>query len=398
MSSWGNNDNAANAPFWAVNSTIAPNNPTQARPSAANVALLFGNTTPDVYTTGETIGLFMVNSTEEHAGGDNITGISIIQGGTQYMETPSVLIGTVDSGGGSSAAATATISGGIVTKITVTNAGSSYETVPDVLIQGPFVTMNLASASAVSTSTNKFTYANHKFKTGDEVFYTNNSSGRPRGEVVTIDGTNSAVVNVSTNIITSAGHPFLTGDEVYYEKSGSNGIGGLTTGTSYYAQKLSDNTFALYDTYVHVIRQNTIPDGLGIKDLTALGNGATDTFKYVLNVNQKYYVIKTGTNDFQLARTLALSAVPTPIDLSAIFMPNNGSNFTLTSGNATAVATKGLGQDGDGNSFSTRAAHAGWNIKTTGSGGRAGRVQMETLVAISNVIGDASDDITLPDA
>jgi hypothetical protein len=67
MSSWGNYDNAANAPYWAVNSTLTTvdNQPVGTRPTAANVALLYGNTTPDVYTTGETIGLFMVDSAEE---------------------------------------------------------------------------------------------------------------------------------------------------------------------------------------------------------------------------------------------------------------------------------------------------------------------------------------------
>ena len=66
MSSWGNNDNAANAPYWAVNSTIANTTDARnvARPTAANVALLFGNTTPDVYTTGETIGLFAIDAQE----------------------------------------------------------------------------------------------------------------------------------------------------------------------------------------------------------------------------------------------------------------------------------------------------------------------------------------------
>ena len=52
MSSWGNNDNAANAPYWAVNSTIA-NTPIAkdiARPTLANVTILYGNTTPDFYT------------------------------------------------------------------------------------------------------------------------------------------------------------------------------------------------------------------------------------------------------------------------------------------------------------------------------------------------------------
>jgi hypothetical protein len=70
MSSWGNYDNAANAPYWAVNSTIVnatdvKNN--AAMPTAANVALLFGNTTSNVYTVGETIGLFAVDSQEQRA-------------------------------------------------------------------------------------------------------------------------------------------------------------------------------------------------------------------------------------------------------------------------------------------------------------------------------------------
>jgi hypothetical protein len=64
MSSWGNTDNAANAPYWAVNSTIATVNPNRAAPTAANVALLYANTTANVYTSGETIGLFAMNSTE----------------------------------------------------------------------------------------------------------------------------------------------------------------------------------------------------------------------------------------------------------------------------------------------------------------------------------------------
>jgi hypothetical protein len=67
MSSWGNNDNAANAPYWAVNSTIVNAvgvKASAAAPTAANVALLYGNTTADVYTTGETIGLFGVDAQE----------------------------------------------------------------------------------------------------------------------------------------------------------------------------------------------------------------------------------------------------------------------------------------------------------------------------------------------
>lgn len=70
MSSWGNNDNAANAPYWAVNSTIMNVVQTERQnsaPTAANVALLYGNTSADVYTTGQTIGLFGVDAQESLA-------------------------------------------------------------------------------------------------------------------------------------------------------------------------------------------------------------------------------------------------------------------------------------------------------------------------------------------
>ena len=64
MSSHGNYDNSANAPLWAVNSAIVKNYPSHSAPTAANVAYLYGNTTPDVYIAGDTIGLFMVDSAE----------------------------------------------------------------------------------------------------------------------------------------------------------------------------------------------------------------------------------------------------------------------------------------------------------------------------------------------
>jgi hypothetical protein len=43
-----------------------------------------------------------------------------------------------------------------------------------------------------------------------------------------------------------------------------------------------------------------------------------------------------------------------------------------------------------------RSASAGWVLRTEGSGGRAGRVQMETLVAMRSITGDA-EDVAFPD-
>lgn len=46
----------------------------------------------------------------------------------------------------------------------------------------------------------------------------------------------------------------------------------------------------------------------------------------------------------------------------------------------------------------SRPAHAGWVLRTEGSGGRAGRVQYETLVALKSPQGgDGADDTNLPD-
>jgi hypothetical protein len=72
MSSHGKYDNAANAPYWAVNSTIVNATNVKANysaPTADNVALLYANTTADVYTVGETIGLFGVDANEINVDG-----------------------------------------------------------------------------------------------------------------------------------------------------------------------------------------------------------------------------------------------------------------------------------------------------------------------------------------
>lgn len=45
----------------------------------------------------------------------------------------------------------------------------------------------------------------------------------------------------------------------------------------------------------------------------------------------------------------------------------------------------------------TKMTHAGWNLRIEGTGGRAGRVSYETLVAMGSISSDGSDDAILPD-
>jgi len=58
------------------------------------------------------------------------------------------------------------------------------------------------------------------------------------------------------------------------------------------------------------------------------------------------------------------------------------------SGGTGASVTAGLtGQD-----MTNAGAHAGWVLRKEGSGGRAGRVQLETLVAMGSMTSDGADD------
>lgn len=80
-------------------------------------------------------------------------------------------------------------------------------------------------------------------------------------------------------------------------------------------------------------------------------------------------------------------------------------NRTALFGNTTQeafIANVAIGQFGvDTNEVTAaraeagvdKAAHAGWVLRTVGSGGRAGRVQTEVLVAMGSMTGDAEDGV-----
>ena len=66
---------------------------------------------------------------------------------------------------------------------------------------------------------------------------------------------------------------------------------------------------------------------------------------------------------------------------------SSGNQTTLfednTADNFITGQTIGLFNYADGE-VPAGAAHAGWNLKVTGSGGRSGRVQYQTLVALTD--------------
>jgi hypothetical protein len=99
------------------------------------------------------------------------------------------------------------------------------------------------------------------------------------------------------------------------------------------------------------------------------------------------YFIKTSNTT---AVTLATAPNGDTIDLTKGLTETGHS---LTGETATAVAV--LTEVG----YTKGAAHTGWVLRTVGTGGRAGRVQYETLVAMGGTFStDASDDAIWPDA
>lgn len=86
----------------------------------------------------------------------------------------------------------------------------------------------------------------------------------------------------------------------------------------------------------------------------------------------------------------------------ALATTSGGDRITLTKGFTEAghylQGTTATGVAVVGGAKNKGVAHAGWNVRTVGSGNRAGRVQYETLVAMGSISTDGSDDNILPDS
>jgi hypothetical protein len=87
----------------------------------------------------------------------------------------------------------------------------------------------------------------------------------------------------------------------------------------------------------------------------------------------------------------------TTADYFAVDLENGGTRFENETVGLFGVDAAEIQASSGGHGS---GAHTGWVLRTTGSGGRAGRVQQETLVALSNFTTDnnGGDDALYPDA
>lgn len=132
---------------------------------------------------------------------------------------------------------------------------------------------------------------------------------------------------------------------------------------------------------------------LGLTNTALFANGdavtylvaASNTAVTGLANNTTYYVIIANTTAIQLEASVGGGA----INLASV-AAGAQAGHSVTGQTATGYVAVGGGEN--------KGVTAGWNLRTAGTGGRAGRVQNECLVAMRSITTDASDDSILPDA
>lgn len=270
MPLWGKTDNAANSVSWGpatVNKTA----------NTANKTALYGNTTPNAFVTGQTVGIFGMDTTEVGVANGSVVSFEITNAGSGYFANAAVTLS-----GNATANATAN-STGRISAVNIVTAGSGYAAAPTVSIAAPAA--QAFNANTAVAANGFIAIASNKFQVNDYVTYT-------------VAAGNTAVV-------------------------------GLTSGSRYYVK--TANATGVY-----------VSTTVGGTSITLTPSATSET------------------------------------------------GHTLTGQTAVAAAVS--------SGLSKKGLHAGWVKRTVGSGGRAGRVTYETLVAMGSITGDGSDDSIAKDS
>ena len=401
--------------------------------------------------------IFGVDTTEISSGGDNITSVALVQGGTLYREAPPVTIAaptlfTIPTTAVSTAADTITSTAhGLSTgaKLTYLKVGATaitglVDNTAYFVIYDTANTFKLASsaANALAGTVIDLTGTGSSSQTfqGDTATATVTVSANSVASItLTATGTaynstpavtiaksrlTTASANVSTSLdtVTYTTHGLSASDSVLYLTGGSTAATGLANNTTYFVATagLTANTFELKaaatsNTLTATVATANTTGGfscgnstLAVNDRVTISGtragtgtitGYTSPTTYKVSAvtgtspNVTAFILQTeaGSGVVTTAGTLTglTYTTETVIDISGT--GNNAQFFEKVASTAT-TATSSLGA---GNK---RPAHSGWVKRTVGTGGRAGRVQYETICAMSSVSGDSVDDLVLPDA
>ena len=312
--------------------------------------------------------------------------------------------------------------------------GSCHRTVPAVTVAAP--PTNTIAVAKVSTADNTISITNHGFRTGTKLNYLNGTGS-------SITGLSETAYYVIAKETTDSGSTFgdLTNSTFALGSSLANAQAGTAvalSGTGHATQTFIGDTATATATLVvgkvSKIAIASVGSAYVAAPTVTLAAPATETIdasdatKCVLADDEfvvasafygviasgdpvtyadgggtavvgltdatGYYLIKSGTsNRVGLATTKNRAIAGTAIDMTAVGV---GTSHTLIGQTPTATATLGMGTPGT-TVGASEVSHIGWVKKTIGTGGRAGRVFYETLVAASSITGDA-EDLATPDS
>lgn len=201
--------------------------------------------------------------------------------------------------------------------------------------------------------------------------------------------------NVVSVAVTAAGSGFTVRPTVTFSGGGGTGAAANTT-AKLVAVAIGDAGSGYVNAEVV-----TINGGTGTSANVTIANtnasGVVTAVSIVSGQAGSYTVLPTLANNAVTGGTGTGLKLNLTIGLNTVTVTANGSGYT----SAPAVAIGGTGGVGatataaiNTSEGKKGAPHAGWVLRTEGSGGRAGRVTYETLVAMGSISSDNNSDDT----
>ena len=357
-----------------------------------------------------TLGIFGFSGAEAMAGGDDVVAISnqkntysgagqdTAEGGAGYTSAPTVTVAqpTARTFDATSTSVVVAADDAIVLGSTIPATGTNmrYYNFPG----GSYSAKSGTTSGAVPSGlTNNNVYYTRTANSTAVYLYdsfanatANNGIGNPSGGLTSISGVSGTAGNHTLVGQTAAATAVLSGGKVAsytITTSGSDYLAGAPTITVAQEEHtfnaasavaangeitISSHTFIVGDRV-----QYDINSGTAIAELTDAAY---------------YYVTEIASNKLYLSATKGGSKIT--------LTDGPSENHKLKGEQATATAALGVGDAGSGNNLGRQrdmmGAHLGWVKRTVGTGGRAGRIHYETLVAASSITGDG-EDLATPD-
>lgn len=355
MSQWGNTDATSNSVLWSpayVNKTV----------NTANRDALYGNVTIGAFVNNMITGVFGVSPGEVTANNGGLITIARVEaGGTGYVNGALISFTNRagDPGAGANVSLTTNSTGGITT-LTIANGGSTpYNTAPT---GAPFTrittSVTVANGGGAVLGANLGTLTQNTTSVNAAVTTT---SGIVNSTWLAVYSNSTAFTLQQVNTVINATHIALRANGAFANVTGAT----FAIATGNY-NSLENNEVI----FLGGGAGNATPATVAVGTFANNDNGAITTVTISNQGNN--YLTKPTLSVNSAAAGSGANLVPALAGSGGIV------DFAISGGNRSGM-------------------NAGWNIRREGTGGRAGRVTYETLVAMRSIGSDATDDDVLPE-